>query len=162
MERSSMPKIPNLDVLRFFRRSGSDSTGQALVETAMAIAILIPVLIGTADLVRVFRAAIAVSNAAKAGAQYAIQNGATAQDATGIQNAASAEAPNLTIVATPSYTCICSDGSASTCQNSDCPTSHLEQTVTVQTSADVTPLIHLPSLPKTYTLKGKAIQRCLQ
>jgi Flp pilus assembly protein TadG len=148
--------------LRILKLARRDSRGQALVETALAIAVLIPVLIGAADLVRVFRSSIAVSNSAKAGAQYAIQNGFTAQDKTGIQNAASAEASNLTVLATSSYTCVCSDGSSSTCSNSDCPTSHLEQTVTVNTSADVTPLIHLPSLPKTYTVTGQAIQRCLQ
>ena len=155
-------KFPT-SLVRSLSRVRQDRSGQALAETALVIGfILLPLLIGTADLVRVFRASIAVSNAAKAGAQYAVQTGFTAQDATGIQNAASAEAPNLTVTATASYSCVCSNGNSSTCLNSDCSTSHLEQTVTVTTTASVTPLIHLPALPTTYNLSGRAIQRCLQ
>lgn len=164
LSRASTPMKFRVHAFRSLQRAARDSSGQALAESALIISvILIPILVGTADLVRVFRASIAVANAARAGAQYAAQSGFAAQDSTGIQNAASAEAPNLTVVATPSYTCSCSDGTASpTCSNTACPNSHKEQTVTVTTTASVTPLVHLPSLPSTYTVRGQAILRCLQ
>lgn len=136
--------------------------GQALVETALVFPILVTLLVGAADLARVAHASIAVTNAARAGAQYGAQDGFTAQDATGIATAASNEASNLTITTTSSYACVCSDGSASTCLNTDCATSHMEETVTVNTQATVTPAVHLPILPSTWTVKGQAIQRCLK
>src|SRR5438270_4418205 len=91
--------------------------GQSLIETAVIFPILVTLLIGSADLARVARASIGVANAAKAGAQYGTQSGFTAQDSTGIATAASNEDTNLSITTTSSYTCVCSDGSSSTCSN---------------------------------------------
>lgn len=137
--------------------------GQALVETSLVLwFVLIPMVLGAADLAQVAYTAIAVENAAKAGAQYGCQNGYTAQDSTGIQTAASDEATGLTVVATPTSACACSDGTASTCLNTDCGNSHIEQTLTVKTVATVTPLIHLPLIPSSYIVQGKAIERVAQ
>jgi len=138
-------------------------SGQALVESAVAVVLLTTVLIGGAELARVAYAAIEVANAARAGVQYGTQNGFTASDTTGIQTAAANDAANLSgFSATASYTCVCSDGTASTCQATDCANSHIEQTLTVNTQATINPMIHLPGLPRTYTLKGKAVQKCVQ
>jgi Flp pilus assembly protein TadG len=137
-------------------------SGQSLVETAFILPLMVTMLIGAADLAQVAYTSIAVANAAKAGAQYGCQSGYTAIDGTGIITAAAAEAPNVTLTTTSSSTCICSDGSSSTCANTDCPNSHIEQTLTVSTSTTVTPLIHLPVLPSTYTVKGKAVERVWQ
>ncbi len=156
MRISAVNKLWFLHVLRRGER------GQALIETAIVAPVLVTLLIGAADLARVARSSIAVANAAKAGAQYGAQNGFTAQDATGIATAASNEASNLTVTTTSSYSCVCSDGTASTCLNTDCTTSHMEETLTVKTQASVTPLIHLPLLPSTWNVQGQAVQRCLQ
>jgi Flp pilus assembly protein TadG len=137
-------------------------SGQSLVEMALIFPILLTFLVGAADLARVAHVSIVVSNAAKAGAQYGVQNGFTAEDNNGIIAAAAAEAPTLTLNTVPTYTCVCSDGTASTCANTDCTNSHMEQTLTVSTSTTVTPLIHLPRLPRSFTVKGEAVQRCLQ
>jgi len=136
--------------------------GQSLVETALVFPVLVVMLVGSAEMARVVGASIAVANAAKAGAQYATENGFTAQDSTGIATAASNEASNLTVTTTSSWACVCSDGSSSTCKNTDCSTSHIEETVTVNTQATVTPTIQLPGLPKSFTVKGLAIQRVVQ
>jgi Flp pilus assembly protein TadG len=144
------------------RLAGGDA-GQALVETALIFPVLISLLIGAAELARLAYAAIEVANAAKAGVQYGAQSGTTAADTTGIATAASSDAANLTgLTTTSSYSCICSDGTASTCTNTDCANSHIEETLTVNTEASIDPLIHLPGLPTTYTLRGKAIQKCVQ
>lgn len=155
-------RIPAVNKLRFLLALRRSERGQALIETAIVAPVLVTLMIGAADLARVARASIAVANAAKAGAQYGAQNGFTAQDATGIATAASNEASNLTLTTTSSYACVCSDGTASTCQNTDCSTSHMEETLTVHTQASVTPLIHLPLLPSTWNVQGQAVQRCLQ
>ena len=144
------------------REAGAES-GSALVETAAVLPLLITLLLGAAELARVAYAAIEVANAARAGAQYGAQSGFTASDTTGISTAASADAANLTgLTTTSSYTCACSDGSASTCQPTDCANSQIEQTLTVNTQASVDPLVHLPGLPTQYTLKGQAVQKCVQ
>jgi len=146
-----------------FARTKNHEAGQALVETALLIPLLTTLLIGSAEMARVAYAAIEVANAAHAGAQYGSQNGYTASDTTGISNAAAIDAANLaSLTTTSSYSCICSDGSASTCQPTDCANSHIEQTLTVNTQATIDPIIHLPGLPTTYTVKGHAIQRCAQ
>jgi len=138
-------------------------SGQALVETALIFPLLVAVLIGAAEFARVAYAAIEVANAARAGAQYGAQSGYTASDTTGIATAASKDAANVTgLTTTSSYACVCSDGGASTCANTDCANSHIEEILTVNTQATIDPLIHVPGLPHTYTLKGQAIQKCVQ
>jgi Flp pilus assembly protein TadG len=139
------------------------TAGQSLIETALLASFFALLLVGIAELGRVAYAAIEVSNAARAGAAYGAQNGSTASDTTGIATAAANDAANLTgLTTTSSYACICSDGTASTCTHGDCSTSHIEETLTVNTQVTFDPLIHLPGLPSTYTLKGKAVQKCLQ
>jgi Flp pilus assembly protein TadG len=137
--------------------------GQSLIEMALTSSLLILILLGVAEFGRVAYAAIEVSNAAKAGAAYGAQNGSTASDQTGIATAAGNDAADLSgLTTTSSYSCVCSDGSSSTCGNTDCSTSHIEETVTVNTQVPFNPLIHLPGLPTTFTLKGQAVQKCLQ
>src|SRR5579864_1112246 len=148
---------------RAFAGVKGGEAGQALIETAAVFPLLIAILVGTAEMARVAYAAIEVSNAARAGAQYGAQNGYTASDTTGIATAASSDASNLSgVTTTSSYACVCSDGTASTCQTSDCASSHIEETLTVNTTVTFDPVIHLPGLPHTYTLTGQAIQKCAQ
>jgi Flp pilus assembly protein TadG len=148
--------------LRRFIQERCGERGQSLVETALVFPVLVTMLVGSVEMARVVRASIAVANAAKAGAQYGCENGFTAQDTTGIQTAASNEAPNLTVITSSSYGCMCSDGSSSTCLNTDCSNSHIEQTLTVNSQATVNATIQLPGLPKTFTVNGQSIQRVVQ
>jgi Flp pilus assembly protein TadG len=141
---------------------GNDS-GQALVESALVLPLLAIILIGATEFAMMAYAAIEVSNAAKAGVQYGASNGSAASDTSGIATAASNDAVNVTgLTTTSSYSCICSDGSASTCQPTDCSNSHIEEILTVNTQATYSPPIHLPGFSGPYTLKGKAIQKCGQ
>jgi Flp pilus assembly protein TadG len=145
------------------RRLRTGNRGQSLVETAFMLPILLTILFSAVELARVAYVGIQVSNAAKAGAQYGAQNGYTAADTTGISTAAASDAMGLSgLTTTSSYTCACSDGTTSTCANTDCSSSHIVQTLTVKTQATITPLIHYPGFPASYTLKGHATQRCLQ
>jgi Flp pilus assembly protein TadG len=144
----------------------SAESGQALVELAVVLAfgsIALLLFLGVAEFGKVIYAAIEVSGAAKAGVQYGAQTGGTASDATGIQNAATAAAPDLAgLVATSSHACSCSDGTSSTCQSTDCPNSHIEETVTVNTTVTIVPPVVLRGLPNSYTLTGKATQQCTE
>jgi Flp pilus assembly protein TadG len=144
-----------------FLSSGGER-GQSLVETALVFPVLITMLVGAVEMARVARASIAVANAAKAGAQYGGESGFTAQDSTGIATAASNEASTLSVTTSSSVACSCSDGSASTCLNSDCSNSHIEETLTVNTQSTVNASIRLPGLPTSFTVKGQSIQRVVQ
>jgi Flp pilus assembly protein TadG len=148
-------------------------SGQALVETIVSLGVLVVFMLGVIELGQIAFTAIQVANAAKAAVQYGTQNGATAQDQAGIATAAAADAPSLSGLSnttftstssgtTSSYACICSDGSSSTCANTDCSTSHIIETVTVNTQYVMTPVLHLPVLGSTITLKGHAAQQCAQ
>jgi hypothetical protein len=80
-----------------------------------------------------------------------------------MQQAALNDSLNISgLSATPTHFCKCGDGSASTCAATDCASSHIVLYVQVNTSAAVNPLIYVPGLPKSYTLRGQAIMRVEQ
>lgn len=144
-------------------RKTSAECGQALIETAVTLPILLLLLGGAVEIGRAACASIEVSNAALAGVQYGAQNSTTAADTTGIQTAAANDAQNITLdPTTVSHSCICSDGSGSTCQPTDCPGANIETILTVQTQADFSTGLHFYGIPSTFTLNGQATQKVLQ
>ena len=143
-------------------RNWNGERGQALIELALTLPALILLLLGAAELARLAFAGIEVANAARAAVQYGSQSSTLAADTTGIRTAAQNEVPNITLGTTiVSTSCICSNGTASTCLTTDCSTSNLTKTITVQTQVDFDPLIHIPGLPQTFTLHGRAVQRVI-
>ena len=150
---------------------GSES-GASIVETALTLPMLVTLLLGAVEFARVSYANIEVANAARAAVSYGAQNTTTVSDTTGIQTVAADDAANLTgLTTTPIESGICSDGTACTgtnngagptCQNTDCSSSSIENMLTVTTQATMQPIIHVPGLPTSYTLKGKAIQKVMQ
>ena len=138
-------------------------SGQALIETAISVALLVIFILGIAEIGRLAYAAIEVTSAAKAAAQYAAQNHAAADNTAGIQAAAAAAAPTLSnLTATPAYSYTCSyEGQPTTGAPGSCPGSQIVETVNIQTSASFDPLIHLPGLPTLFTLHGQAVQQVL-
>ncbi|MFP5277271.1 MAG: TadE/TadG family type IV pilus assembly protein [Acidobacteriota bacterium] len=152
-----------MEAIRKRLRRHTGDSGQALAELCVGLGLLVLIVLGAIEFGQVAYTSIEVANAAKAGVQYGSQDNNTAVDATGIQNAAAAAAPNLTGLSTSVLnSCICSDGTASTCLNTDCPNSHLEDTVTVSTSYTFTPIVDMPAFPSSFTLKGQASQKCGQ
>jgi len=165
-------------------RAGEE--GQALIETALTLPLLLGLLMGAAELARVAYMSIEIANAAGAAATYGSQNGATAADfnnslqgskATGMQLKAIQDASDLYASATAtSFTttvttaCQCEPKTSagtptavSCTDNTTCNAAHLQmQTIlTVDTSATFDPMIHLPGLPTAYTLHGRAVQKVL-
>lgn len=137
--------------------------GQAAVELAFSVPLLIVLLLVVVEAGRICLVAVALSSAARAGVQYGAQSLTTVSDTAGMQNAAKADAPNLTaMTATGSYYCQCSDGSASTCLSTDCSSSHRLMYVKVATSATYTPIVNWPGIPTTTTLTSQAIMRVAQ
>jgi Flp pilus assembly protein TadG len=144
-------------------RGMKDDKGGALVELAFTVPILALLLLGVAEIAQVEYVSIEVSDAAMAGVQYGATNPSTAADTTGIQTAAQNDSPDITLGTTNvSHSCICSNGSASTCQPTDCQGSNIETILTVQTQTTVDPLLSVPGLPTQYTLYGQATQKVWQ
>ena len=159
-------------IMRILRRRSSrllrSTSGQSLVELAVAGPFVVFLLLGLLEFGQVAYYSIEVTNAAKAGASYGELSSANAYDQNGIKLAAlAAVAPDISssnLQVTSSRSCICSDGTQLlSCLPSACSASntYIESTVTVNTSATITPIIELPGF-KSFTLSGQAIQRCLQ
>ena len=158
--------IPALNYAPRVPRAGHQrrqSRGQAAVELALCMPILLTLFIAVAETGRAFYIAISVSNAARAGVQYGAQNLSTAGDNAGMRQAAINDAPNIagmTVVAT--HFCKCSDGSASTCLATDCAGSHRLLYAQVNTSAQYTPVINYAGIMHTTTVPGIAVMRVVQ
>lgn len=149
-------------IRRLFAWAGDDRA-DALVETAILLPLLMTMLVGAVDLAMAAYTSIEVSNAALAGVQYGAQSAATAGDTTGIQTAATNDALNVTLgPTTVSHSCICSDGSTSTCKSTDCAGAQIETILTVQTKATYTPFLSFHGVPPSFTLYGSAVQKVLE
>lgn len=151
----------------WFKHLIRDERGQALVETSFSASFFLLFLLGAADMARGAYQAIEVANAAKAAVQYGAQNTASASNRAAIQAAASSDAADISGLSTSVViTGACSDGTAcsgtgGTCTATDCSSSHIENLLTVNTSATFTPMVQIPGLPGNYTLHGRAVQQVL-
>lgn len=150
--------------------NGTNNSGQALVELALTMPLLILLLLGAVELGRVAFASIEVSNAARTAVQYGAMNGGAPGDAAGMLGAANSDAYDLIssvewVNGYPQHSCTCSDGTAtpSDCSTAsvDCASSYVFDTVTVKVQATYNPLIHWPGSPGSYTLYGQAVQKVL-
>src|SRR5262245_30473044 len=98
--------------------------GGALVELALVVPVLFGLAIGVADFARVFSTSIALTNAARAGAQYAAVNETQSKDTAGITSAARNAAPNIgtfeVLLSTPSATCWCAPNDGMSFTSTSC------------------------------------------
>lgn len=145
--------------------------GQALVELALTLPLLIFMLLGAFELGRVAYTAIEVTNAAKAAAQYGGQNVTAADNTATMESIAMSEAADyglqLDRPISVSKPCACvRDGNATptSCTDTACVSSgsYMVRTITVTTSAPYRPLFQIPGLPSSYTVYGKAVQEVLR
>lgn len=150
---------------RFTRPSES---GQSMVELALCLPVFALLILGTAEIANIAWASVQLNNAAHAGAQFGSHGRGFADRIGDIETATQNEAPRLAITfpADPYQTCACIDPSTGApatsgttgCQTTvECPSPYLiTDTITVTTQAVVTPLIHYPGLPASYTLNAQA------
>jgi len=163
--------MKNLTTLKFRFRAAArkvlegirSDSAQALVELAFVLPVASFLLVGTIEIGRLANTSIVVSQAARAGVQYGAQNRVTASDTAGMTQAAQQDASginNLTV--TPSHYCACSDGTASTCQPTDCASSRIIEYVKVDTQTQLNTLFPYPEFPRSYTVNGQEIMRVAQ
>jgi len=143
------------------RRESSKEKGQAMIEFALLLPVLLVILLGIIEFGRAAFYAIEVADAARAGAQYGSQSLADAANVTNIMAAAQNNAQDmggaLTVSGNPITTCVCpgSGGVAGSCAAAltGCyPLVYL----TVTTSYTFTPLFNYPGLPASYNLTGSS------
>ena len=140
----------------------SDSA-QALVELAFVLPVASFLLVGTIEIGRLANTSIVVNQAARAGVQYGAQNRVTASDTAGMTQAAQQDASDINdLPVTASPFCAGSDGSASTCQPTDCASSRILEYVKVNTQTQMRTLLPYPSLPRSFTVKGQKVMRVSQ
>ena len=144
---------------------------QALTETALALPMLAVMLLGTFEFSRVAYAAIEVTNAARAAAQYGAMTGGGFLDTSGMLAAAGADAANLSgglswVSGYPSVACSCSGTGTASCaagtSPSGCTTSQLMVTVNVKLQYTMSSVLKVPGFPTSYTVYGTASQGVLQ
>ena len=154
----------------FKRYDPRQEEGQAMVETALTVPLLLLVLLGAAELARVNFASIEMTNAARAGAQYGATGPTFENDSAGIQTAAQNEANDTyqlntsAFNVTSSISYICSDGSATTGTPPTCTGNNtVESILTVNTSTTFNPLFYAPVFGSnhTFTIYGQAVQKVL-
>ncbi len=130
-----------------------------MVEVAALTPVLVVVLLGAADLSRVYYLSIALNNAARAGVQYGVQNSTTAANTSGMQTAAANDASGISgISTTASEYCQCPTGAAFSCSTSN-SCSDKRVYVKVVTSATFTTLFNYPGIPHTVSLTSQAVMR---
>jgi Flp pilus assembly protein TadG len=148
-----------------FARRLREETGSALIEMAVVLWLLgIPLLLGTIYSAVLLSDYIEITNAAHAGAIYAMRSSTFAEDSPGIVAAAQADAshvgPTLAVTSSVYYTCSDSqDGTQYATQaaaNAACTgaSTHTLEFVQVVASAPITPPATFPGMPKTMTLSS--------
>ena len=130
-----------------------------MIEFALSAPLLMLLAAGVLNYGLGLRAAIAVSAAARAGAQYGSASIANASDIAGMQAAAANAAPNLTgMVVTPVQVCRCSNGSAVSCSES-CASGGVAMYVEVAARATATNAFRYSGLCYTGAVSAKAVMR---
>lgn len=146
--------------LQRFRKS---ERGGALIELAVVLPVLILVAIGIMDYGRVFYTSIAVSNAARAGAEWGAQRlGVNSADFTGMQDFAKLEgAQAATINVTANRKCRCTATEVACPTTTDCgggygpPAEFIEVTA----SKTVSLFLKYPGLPTSIPIARTATFR---
>jgi hypothetical protein len=155
-------------LLQRLRNAAAQNRGSALIELAVVLALVgTPLLAGTIYTAELLFYDIEVSNAAHAGALYAIRGSTFASDSAGITSAAQAEASDLgsALSVTPVVFYACSsaiDGSQYTTQDAATAactggSNHALQFVQVSTSYAATPFASIAGMQRTVQLTSTSV-----
>jgi Flp pilus assembly protein TadG len=133
-----------------------EHSGSSLVELALLVPLFVLLLAGSVDLGRACYAAIEVSAAANAGAEYGVHK---PTDTAGMQQAALLNGANLSGLSTSaSWGCECSDGSSASVSCAARPNCsvNIVRYVLVTTSMTYQPALGFPGIPSSLALEGSA------
>jgi Flp pilus assembly protein TadG len=134
--------------------------GSAMLELALFFPLLVTVLLGASDFLRVFHAGQAMTSAARAGLQHGVSDDGLNSDAAGITAAAKADALDYPAVTVTSGTvCACSDGSTVSCTSGACSAGGSGRYLQVSTQITYTTLVNWYFVPQSFPVRGKAMMR---
>jgi Flp pilus assembly protein TadG len=134
--------------------------GIAIIEFALVTPLLLLLVAGVVDYTLLMRAAIAVGDAARAGAQYGSLSVANAANISGIQTAALNAAPDIpNLTAAAAEVCKCSNGATVNCSGGTCPSGPVRTYVQVTCKTTVNALFSYPKLGYTGAVVAMATMR---
>jgi Flp pilus assembly protein TadG len=134
--------------------------GIATVEFALMMPLLLVLLAAVLDYTILMRAAIAVADAARAGAQYGSLSTTNAANISGIETAALNAAPDIAgLTVTAVKTCQCSGGTVVNCSGGTCSSGPVRTYVQVTARTTVNPLFSYSRLTFTGAVVSTASMR---
>jgi len=142
--------------------------GQSLAEFALMLPFMALLLIGVVEVGRAAFLSIVVTHGASAGVEYGAQNSTTMVYIAGMTLAATQDTNYSAMTVTPSYGCLCDNGSGTSCTDpvpgpGSCAgiscSGQIVQCVQVKTHATFDALFHYPGLPSTFQANGNAVMR---
>jgi len=138
--------------------------GAALVELALSTPLLVVMVVGAVDFARAFYTAMELTNAARAGAQYASRS-VMGFDTGTTQSVAAAASPQIATytVDTPTQTCTCNIGATASAHGdctAACPAGqYLAVYITVTTRKAFSPVMRFPGVPSSVTIERTVTMR---
>ena len=140
------------------RRLRNDD-GNAAVEFALLVPVLILLVAGLIDFGRAYFTKMQLENAARAGAQYGLLHGgddlATIQDV--VRQASEVPTANLT-VSTTNF-CACPDGTAQVCSTGDCGGFKPGSYIGINAQTAFVPIFPFANSSRPATITGTALVR---
>ena len=134
--------------------------GIATIEFALIMPLMLLLVAVVVDYTLLMRAAIAVGDAARAGAEFGSISTANASNTSGMQSAALNAAPDITgLTATASKFCACSNGNTVNCSGGTCPSGPVRTYVQVTAQTTVSPMFSYPQLGYTGAVVATATMR---
>jgi Flp pilus assembly protein TadG len=134
--------------------------GIATVEFALIVPLLLLLVAAAVDYSMLMRAAIAVGDAARAGAEFGSLNLTNSSNTSGMQSAALNAAPDINhISASAAQVCKCSNGSTVNCSGGTCPSGPVRTYAQVTVKTTVSPIFSYPSLGFTGAVVATATLR---
>ncbi len=134
--------------------------GFAVVEFALIMPLMLLLLAAAVDYSMLMRSAIAVGDAARAGAEFGSLNIANSANVSGMQTAALNAAPDINhITASAAQVCKCSNGSTVNCSGGTCPSGPVRTYAQVTVKTTVGTFFSYPSLGFTGAVIATATMR---
>lgn len=146
---------------RFLRRVQRNEDGMIFVEAGLVMSLLILFLILVYDVGNLFVRQMQITNALRAGTQYALVRKPVAGDVSQISNAVRNAAPDYTTPPTVNSTvyCLCADGTQVSCTSVCADGSDREAFVTVTYQESYKMFLKYPGMGQNITLGGEATVR---
>ena len=131
-----------------------------MVELALMLPVLVLLLLVALDFARMFNRSMAVTDAARAGAQWGAQNRASAANVTGMEQAACNSMADLPCTpgtnTTASSFCQCAGSSGTISCTSPGGCANVQNFVTVTASSTFNTVLTYPGLPSSVPLSASA------